>query len=242
MRPQNGTVTVRQAPAYVNDRCTACGKCSEVCPAKVKDPHNLGMSEVPAIRLPHPNAWPYRYTLDREACPDGCKACVEACAYDAIDLDAKEREETLEVGSVVVATGWHAYPLEKLPELGGGTLPNVISNVQMERLASASGPTGGKIQRPSDGAAPEEGRLRPVRGLPGPQPPPLLLLGLLPGLVQAGLVRPGAGPRGRGHDLLHRPPAPSGGTRSSSPASPSRRACAWSRARSATSRPARAAD
>jgi len=153
---QDGKVTIRQAPAYVNDRCTACGKCSEVCPAKVKDQHNLGMSEVSAIRLPHPNAWPYRYTVDREACPDGCQACVEACTYDAIDLDAKEREETLEVGSVVVATGWHAYPLDKLPELGGGTLPNVISNVQMERLASKSGPTGGKIQRPSDAAEPKK--------------------------------------------------------------------------------------
>jgi quinone-modifying oxidoreductase subunit QmoA len=153
---ENGRVTVRQAPAYVNDRCTACGRCSEVCPAKVKDPHDLGMSEVPAIRLPHPAAWPYRFTLDREACPDGCRACVDACEYEAIDLDAKEREETIEVGSVVVATGWHPYPLEKLPELGGGTLPNVISNVQMERLASKSGPTGGKIQRPSDGQAPKK--------------------------------------------------------------------------------------
>jgi quinone-modifying oxidoreductase subunit QmoA len=153
---ENGRVTVRQAPAYVNDRCTACGRCSEVCPAKVKDPHDLGMSEVPAIRLPHPAAWPYRFTLDREACPDGCRACVDACEYQAIDLDAKEREETIEIGSVVVATGWHPYPLEKLPDLGGGTLPNVISNVQMERLASRSGPTGGKIQRPSDGQAPRK--------------------------------------------------------------------------------------
>jgi quinone-modifying oxidoreductase subunit QmoA len=153
---ENGRVTVRQAPAYVNDRCTACGRCSEVCPAKVKDPHNLGMSEVPAIRLPHRAAWPYRFTLDREACPDGCRACVDACEYEAIDLEAKERKETIEVGSMVVATGWHPYPLEKLPELGGGTLPNVISNVQLERLASSSGPTGGKIQRPSDGRAPKK--------------------------------------------------------------------------------------
>ena len=60
------------------------------------------------------------------------------------------------MGSVVVATGWHAYPLDKLPELGGGTLPNVISNVQMERLASQTGPTGGTIQRPSDGEAPKK--------------------------------------------------------------------------------------
>jgi quinone-modifying oxidoreductase subunit QmoA len=152
---ENGKVTIRQTPAYVNDRCTVCGKCSEVCPAKVKNPHNLGMDEAPAIRLPHPGAWPYRFTLDRDACEDGCQACVDACTYDAIELDAPEREETIEVGSVVVATGWHAYPLDQLPELGGGALPDVVSNVQMERLASRSGPTAGKIQRPSDGKAPK---------------------------------------------------------------------------------------
>jgi quinone-modifying oxidoreductase subunit QmoA len=156
---QNGgtsrKLTIRQAPAYVNDRCTACGACSEVCPVKVPDPFNLDMNEAPAIRLPHPNAWPYRFVVDRAACADGCQKCVEACQYDAIDLEAKEREETVEVSGVVVATGWHPYPIEKLPELGGGRLKDVIANVQIERLASPSGPTGGKILRPSDGQAPK---------------------------------------------------------------------------------------
>jgi quinone-modifying oxidoreductase subunit QmoA len=127
-----------------------------VCPAKVKDAHNLGMSETPAIRPFHPNAWPRRFTLDRSACPPGCKACVEACAYSAIDLDARPAEEQIEVGAVVVATGWSPYPIEKLPELGGGTLPDVIANVQMERLAAAGGPTGGKILRPSNGQPPKK--------------------------------------------------------------------------------------
>jgi quinone-modifying oxidoreductase subunit QmoA len=107
------------------------------------------MSEVAAIRLPHPNAWPRRFVLDRAACPAGCRACVEACQYNAIDLAATGREESIEVGSVVAATGWQPYPLERLPELGGGVFPDVIANVYMERLASSSGPTGGKILRPS---------------------------------------------------------------------------------------------
>jgi quinone-modifying oxidoreductase subunit QmoA len=113
------------------------------------------MCEVPAIRLPYPSAWPARFTLDREACPEDCKACVDACSYDAIDLDAKETEEEVEVSAVVVATGWHPYPLENLTELGGGRLPDVIANVNMERMASAWGPTEGKILCPSNGEAPK---------------------------------------------------------------------------------------
>ncbi len=149
------SVTLKSAPAYVTDRCTACDDCAKVCPSKVSDSFNLDMAEVPAIRLPHLDAWPARYTLDREACPDGCKACVEACKFDAIDLDARETEETVTVGSVVLATGWHPYPIENLSDLGGGVLPDVIANVAMERLVAPAGPTGGKIQRPSDGQVPK---------------------------------------------------------------------------------------
>jgi len=120
-----------------------------VCPARVPDPFNHAMSEVPAVRLPHPNAWPRRFVLDRAACPEGCRACVEACQYNAIDLAATAHEECVEVGSVVAATGWRPYPLERLPELGGRIFLDVIANVHMERLASPSGPTAGKILRPS---------------------------------------------------------------------------------------------
>ena len=147
-------VTITHAPAYVSERCTACGACTPACPASVRDPFNLDMAEVPAVRLPHPNAWPKRFVLDRAACPDGCHACRDACTYDAIDLAAVERTETLAVGAVVLATGWEPYPLERLPELGGGRSPDVISNVQMERLAAPAGPTGGKILRPSDAQPP----------------------------------------------------------------------------------------
>ena len=148
------SVTLTSTPAYVNERCTICGDCAEVCPGKTADTFNLGLAEVTAIRLPHLDAWPQRYVMDRTACPDGCTACVDACPYGAIDLNATETTETLTVGAVVMATGWHPYPLEKLEELGGGVLPDVINNVIMERLVAPAGPTGGKIQRPSDGAAP----------------------------------------------------------------------------------------
>src|SRR5574342_921209 len=93
--------------------------------------------------------------MDREACPAGCRACADACKVPgAIDLDARESEEQLEVSAVVVATGWTPYPIEKLTELGGGLLADVVANVVMERLAAPAGPTGGNILRPSDGKPP----------------------------------------------------------------------------------------
>ena len=142
------------SPRFVKDSCTLCGDCSKVCPAKVPDPFNFGKVEVPAIRLAHADAFPRRYTLDRSACPADCKACVDACKYDAIDLAASSRMETIEAGAMVIATGWSPYGLDKLPEFGGGVYPNVIGNLTLERLAAPGGPTGGKIVRPSDGEPP----------------------------------------------------------------------------------------
>jgi quinone-modifying oxidoreductase subunit QmoA len=149
-------VTVRRRAEHVTSACTACGDCSKVCPATVSDPFNLGLGRVPAIRIPHVDAWPRRYVMDREACPAGCRACADACKVPgAIDLDAKDRAEQIDVSAVVVATGWTPYPIEKLPELGGGVLPDVVANVHLERLAAPAGPTGGKILRPSDGTPPK---------------------------------------------------------------------------------------
>ena len=148
------SVTVTTDPAYVKPNCTACGDCEKACETQIPDPHNLGLSMVKAIRLPHPNAWPKIYVFDREAVGDDEAAKIAAaCTYDAVDLDATETTEDFDVGSVVVATGWQPYPLEKLTDLGGD-LEDVISNVQMERFAAPAGPTGGKIVRPSNNEAP----------------------------------------------------------------------------------------
>ena len=147
-------VTLTIAPAFVNSRCTACGDCEAACVTEVADLFNLGMKKVKAIRLPHLHAWPHRYVFDRAACPDDeAHKIADACRYDAIDLDAAATTETLDVAAVVLATGWQPYPLDRLPELGG-SLQDVIANVEMERLASPDGPTAGKIQRPSDGQPP----------------------------------------------------------------------------------------
>ena len=149
-------VTVTTAPAYVTAACTACGDCEKACETTVPDPHNLGLCTAKAIRLPHLNAWPKRFVFDRDAVGDAeAKKIAEACAYGAVDLEATATTETIEVGSVVVATGWHPYPIDNLEELGGGQIPDVIANVHMERMASETGPTGGKIVRPSNSEAPK---------------------------------------------------------------------------------------
>ncbi|MGD2068261.1 MAG: CoB--CoM heterodisulfide reductase iron-sulfur subunit A family protein [Gemmatimonadota bacterium] len=148
-------VTVRQKPRYVNEKCTLCGACVEACPVERPDAFNLGLSETRAVYLPYTMAWPQRMVIDDAVCPGTeCGKCLPACPYDAIDLEMGEETFELDVGAVIVATGWQPYDATRLDALGYGVAPDVITNVMMERLASAGGPTSGRIVRPSDGEAP----------------------------------------------------------------------------------------
>ena len=97
-----------------------------------------------------------RYVLDKEAlAPGDLERITAACKYNAIDPDMKEEVFELEVGAIIWATGWKPYDATKLDNLGYGKFENVITNMQMERLASPWGPTGGKILRPSDNTPPK---------------------------------------------------------------------------------------
>ncbi len=150
--PGNYQVTVNKQPRRVNNKCTACGACVEACPVERPDEYNCGMSKTKAVYLPYDMAYPVQYAIDGEVCPGSeCGKCVEACPYDAIELDMQPETIELNVQAVVWATGWQPYDAEKIENLGFGKCENVISNLMMERLASPDGPTGGKIQRPSDG-------------------------------------------------------------------------------------------
>ena len=145
-------VKVKMNPRYVNEKCTACGKCAEACTMEIDNPFNYNMDKIKAANLPHDMAFPQRYVIDPALAksPEGQKV-KDACPYGAIELDMQPKTFDLKVASIVWATGWTPYDATKLDTLGFGTYPNVITNVMMERLASFGGPTQGKIVRPSDG-------------------------------------------------------------------------------------------
>ncbi|AUB82377.1 CoB--CoM heterodisulfide reductase iron-sulfur subunit A family protein [Candidatus Thiodictyon syntrophicum] len=144
--------TLKIRPRYVDDRCTACGDCTAAVSATIPNPYNYGMDRLKAAYLPHAMAYPQRYVLDPSiigtADADLAKA---ACKIGAIDLEMQEETVQLDVGAVVWATGWRPYAAEKIQPYGYGRFPNVITSVEFERLADPSGPTGGKLLRPSDG-------------------------------------------------------------------------------------------
>ncbi|TAN42378.1 MAG: CoB--CoM heterodisulfide reductase iron-sulfur subunit A family protein [Nitrospirae bacterium] len=148
----NFDVTVTVKPRFVNDKCTGCNACAEACPVEMPDEFNFGLNMTKAAYITHNQAFPFKYAIDGRSCKGkACAKCVEACKYDAIDLDMKPETITLKVGSIILASGWDPYDVTKLDNLGGGKIKNVITNMQMERIASPNGPTGGKILRPSDG-------------------------------------------------------------------------------------------
>jgi quinone-modifying oxidoreductase subunit QmoA len=148
----NFAVTVRTAPQVITEKCTACGDCLPACTAEVPSAFNLGMSTTKAVGIPTGMAFPFRYHLEAGALDAaGLAAIAAACKYGAVDTAAAEKVATLAVGAIVVATGWTPYDAGKLASLGHGSVPDVVTNVQLERMASANGPTGGKIVRRSNG-------------------------------------------------------------------------------------------
>jgi len=148
----NFEVTIKTRPRYVNESCTMCGKCAEACEMTIDNPFDYGMSKIKAAYLPHDMAFPARYVLAPEIIgTEDAKKCLDACAYNAIDLEMEDKTFTLNVGAIVWASGWEPYDASRIEYYNFDKNSNVITNVMMERLAAFNGPTGGKIQRPSDG-------------------------------------------------------------------------------------------
>jgi quinone-modifying oxidoreductase subunit QmoA len=148
----NYSVTLKAAPRYVNENCTACGECGSAVEAEFDDEHNYGLGKRKGAYLPNAMAYPQRYVLDARiiGTPDADKAKA-ACKYNAIDLDMAETTSTITVGAIIWATGWRPYDANKIQPYGYDRYPNVITSVEFERMADPHGPTGGKLLRPSDG-------------------------------------------------------------------------------------------
>jgi len=148
----NYSVTLKTAPRYVNENCTACGDCESAVEAEFDSEYDYGMKSRKGAWLPFNMAYPQRYVLDaRIIGTDDADKAKAACKVDAIDLDMQESETTITVGAVIWATGWQPYDADRIQPYGHDRIDNVISSVEFERMLDPFGPTGGKIVRPSDG-------------------------------------------------------------------------------------------
>jgi quinone-modifying oxidoreductase subunit QmoA len=148
----NYSVSVKTQPRYVNEKCTACGDCAKATEVKVSNSFNYGMDKISAAYLPHEHAYPQKFVIAPEVIgtPDADKIKA-ACKYGAVDLDDTESTFELKVGAVIWATGWKPYDAAKITSYSYAASPDIINNLEMERLAAHDGPTGGKILRPSNG-------------------------------------------------------------------------------------------
>lgn len=157
----NYTAKIRKKAAYINRTvCTGCGLCIEKCPKKNISEFDLELGQRKAIYVLYPQAVPNKPIIDPENCiylkEHKCGLCKKVCEANCIDFEQKDEIIEEKIGCVVVATGFSMFPVERLGEFGGGKIKNVITGLQFERLNSASGPTSGKIERPSDGKVPKD--------------------------------------------------------------------------------------
>jgi heterodisulfide reductase subunit A len=157
----NFEVKIRKRARSVNfEKCTGCGICYSKCPVrKIPNAFDEGIGDRRAIYVPFPQAVPNVPVIDRENCrwfkEEKCRACEKLCPSQAIEYDQEDEILTEKVGAIVMATGFKTWDHSEIGEFGYGKFKNVITSLQFERLTNASGPTEGKVVRPSDGKTPE---------------------------------------------------------------------------------------
>ncbi len=116
-------VSLELKPRYVNDRCVACNACAEACPQTRVNDFNFGLDTTKAAYLPFDMAFPQKYVIDAAACEvagECGQKCKEACAYEAIDLSMQPQTLNLQVGSIIITSGWELYDAAKMDNLGFG--------------------------------------------------------------------------------------------------------------------------
>jgi heterodisulfide reductase subunit A len=147
----NFKVKVRRNPRFViESMCTGCGACTEVCPVYLPNYFDENLSARKAIDISFAQAVPALYDIDRKTCVE-CFACIDSCEEEAIDFSQQEEIVELDVGTIIVATGWDLY---KGDDYGYGIYDNVINQIELERILAPNGPTFGHLKRPSDGKRP----------------------------------------------------------------------------------------
>lgn len=154
-------VTVRRKARYVDeDKCTGCGACEEKCPTTVSDAFDEGLGTRKAVYAYFAQGIPSTRTIDPDYCRQlngkKCGICQKTCQADAIDFDQQDRIVELNVGAIICAAGYDVFDPSLIPEYRYQEIPNVVTAMEFERLLSASGPTDGHLDRPSDRAVEAE--------------------------------------------------------------------------------------
>lgn len=154
------TVKLLKKPRYVEtSKCTGCGTCMEKCPVKIPNEFDMGLGNRKAIYMPFKQAVPLVATIDKEHClyfqKGICRVCEKVCPSKAVKFDQIPEESTVNVSSIILATGFDVFNPSAMSEYGYGRFKNVIQSMEFERIISASGPTDGHLVRPSDGKEPE---------------------------------------------------------------------------------------
>ncbi len=145
---------LKKARRVIEDECTACGDCVDVCPVTVPDEFNVGLSTRKAIYSSFPQAVPSAYVIDMDHClgqdPIVCGKCIEKCEKKCIDFNMSDEELEFEVGTILVATGMDVYDPTEMDEYGYTRFENVLTSLEFERLINAGGPTQGEVIRLTD--------------------------------------------------------------------------------------------
>ena len=155
----NFQVKVQREPRFVEEnKCTGCAACVEKCPAKAPNEYFAGMGKRKAIYIPFPQAIPRKAMIDAEDClyfqKNVCRVCEKICPAGAINFEQKPETIDLNVGAIIVATGFEEYDPSEKSEYGYGLYPNVVTQFQLARLLDIDGPTKGQLLRPSDSKEP----------------------------------------------------------------------------------------
>ena len=158
----NYEVSIVKKPRYVDEKkCVGCELCTKVCPVKVPDEFNEGLSQTRAISIYSPYAVPKVATINPKHClrlrfnKNVCGKCAEACTAKAIKFKQQPKTIRVKVGGIIIAVGSEVFDASKMSEFGYGRYRNVISNIEFERVLNASGPTGGKILSTTNGESPK---------------------------------------------------------------------------------------
>ncbi len=144
-------VTIRKKARFIKEElCTGCGICQEKCPKKVIDEiYEAGLGYRKAVYTPFAQAVPNFPVMDKENCTyfikGTCKACEKFCPTGAIDFEQQDELLQVDVGNIVLATGYDLFDARRVSNYGYGRLPNVFTSLEFERLSNAAGPTSGNI-------------------------------------------------------------------------------------------------